>query len=449
MKNARRKIKCTVVLLSLLLAFTACGTPPPESDTTSVSSSPVLPLPDSPIEEPAVEAKELQFHSVMQGAANEFGYYEVALRADGSGNIFFTDFASRLKTVLCSRPECTHDNETCGGYLPNAANIPEIAVTQNALVLVYPGNPYMTENPENMFAHIELRDLNGGNPRTICRFESNTQLDYRFALADSMLYGFQTEIQAVNADPVKKVLQMDLNTGDTKTLAQFACREGEDYFFVGTANGKLFFKRNVVDEQLLKQLQEERDDGMIASSDITKATVFHLFTIDPDSGEQTEIRNWSYGETADKITGNACFFFNNGSIDRLNPETGEISRIVEGQAECTPHNMEQVYFIAPYLIYNIHYPAADPDKALIKRFICNVDTLELRESTLTTTYQGINDPISIVTFTPQYLLVGYQIEEVLSSEKAGFNSAIKRRYAILDIGNFVDNQPEYIQIDEN
>lgn len=450
---------CSVIsflLLCLLsLIFVSC--------TASVPASSVSPEPSSPeavssaagpdgvsaaaAEDTAGEeipAEEIFFHTATEGAANDSGFYEITLRTDGSGNIYITDFDALRKTVLCSRPGCSHREETCGGYLSCAANIPEVMATSDLLIFVYPGNPYyFTELGDQALARVEIRDLNGENARTICTFDANVQLDFNFAFSESALYAFGTTLRSESSAAQKEVVKIDLTTGEKTVVARFDGRSEENFYFVGAAKGKLFFKKSRIDEALLN------GEEITSTADITRSLSFALFTVDPRSGETAEIRSWTSGETLQKIVGDACFYINAGSIDRFDLDTYEMKRVVSGQESCSPDTVEQVYFMDPYLIYNIHYSAEDPADAVIKRFICNVETLELRESTLTTSFAGISDPVSIAALTPRFLLVGYSLEEVPPSEQDAFYASIRRKYAIIDLRSFVQDQPDYAVISED
>lgn len=457
MKKTYRRAASAAILCILLFSLASCAdpgsAPAPSSYTAPSSAAPFLP--GAPDEAPItaagdtaaenITAEELRFHAAAEGALTCTGYYEIIVRADGSGNIYYTDFDSLRKIVLCSRPECRHDDETCSGYLPCAANIPEIMAVSDFLILAYSGNPYFAELGDDALARIEIRGLNGENARTICKFDANVQLDFNFACSESKLFVFETTIGPGNSAPAKEVLQIDLSTGETKVLARFDCRSGENCYFVGAAEGKLFFKKSRVAEALLGG----QSDGMLSTADITKALLFELFTIDPGSGETTAIRSWRSGETLQKIVGNSCFFINPGSVDRFDLNTHALKRVVSGQEFLSPDSAEQVYFADPYLVYSIHYPAGDPSDAVIKRFICNVETLELHESALTTSFRGIPDPVPILALTPQYLLVGCSIEEVPASEKAAYISSTKRTYAMLDWEAFVQDRADYAVISEN
>lgn len=443
MKKCGKTILVTVIFV-LLLFLNSCTASSTASSSSYISSS--LSFSEELDAEPTTFTEDIYFHMATEGAASNAGFYEIILRSDGSGNIYYTDFNTLSKIVLCNRLECSHDNETCAGYLPYAANIPEIMATSKSIILAYSGNPYITEIGDGAFARIEIRNPNGENARTIYQFNPNVQLDYNFAFSESMLFVYQTTIESGNSNPKKEVLRIDLLTGEATVITQFDCSSGENYYFVGVANGKLFFKKSCIDEALLMNYQR---DGDISTADITKSLLFNLFTIDPETGEMIDIRSWESGETLQKIVGDSCFFVNPGSIDRFDINTQEMKRVVSGQEYCSPDTVEQVYFMDPYLVYNIHYPADDPADAVIKRFICNVETLELWESTLTTSFQGISDPISIAAFTPEHLLVGYSIEEVSPSEQDTYYSSMKRKYAILDLQDFIQNQPNYAIISED
>ena len=455
MKQRACSVISFILLCLLPLLFVSCTASAPESSASPGLASPEAvssaAVPDgdptAAVEEiinEEIPAEKVFFHAAAEGAANDSGFYEITLRADGSGNICHTDFDALRKTVLCSRPECSHCEEICSGYLSCAANIPEVMTTSDLLIFAYSGNPYyFTDLGDQALARVEIRDLNGENVRTVCTFDANVQLDFNFAFSESALFAFATTLQSESSAAQKEVVKIDLATGEKTVLARFDGESEENYYFVGAAKGKLFFKKSWIDEALLD------GEEITSTEDITRSLSFELFTVDPRTGETAEVRRWKSGETLQKIVGDACFYVNPGSIDRFDLDTYEMKRVVSGQESCSPDTVEQVYFMDPYLIYNIHYSAEDPADAVIKRFICNVETLELRESTLTTDFRGISDPVSIAAITPRFLLVGYSMEEVPPSEQHAFLSPVRRRYAILDLQSLIQNQPDYAVISED
>lgn len=455
MKQGYRGVISFILLCSLSLIFVSCAasapassvSPGPSSSERAASAS----VPDRDAAAAAegaageeIPAEEIFFHTAAEGTVHDAGFYEITLREDGSGNIYNTDFDALRRTVLCSRPGCSHCEEGCSGYLPCAANIPEVMAASDLLIFAYSGNPYyFTDLGDQTLARVEIRDLNGENARTICTFDANVQLDFNFAFSESALFALGTTFQSESTVAQREVIKIDLATGEKTVLARFDGGSEERYYFVGAAKGKLFFKKSWIDEAVLNGAE------ITSTEDITNALSFALFTVDPRTGETAEVRRWESGETLQKIVGDACFYVNPGSIDQLDLDTYEMKRVVSGQEYCSPDTVEQVYFMDPYLIYNIHYPAEDPADAVIKRFICNVETLELRESTLTTSFRGISDPVFIAALTPRFLLVGYSIEEVPPAEQPAFHSSIRRRYAMLDFQAFVQNQPDYAVISED
>ena len=118
----KRHIPLGIILVLLL---SACGQPAPSSSLPASVSAPVM-------QEETVEPEKtpLQLVTPLYGmgyeTAADHGYYRFASNssdasASGSGNVFYTDFATRTEITLCNRPDCTHSDESCTSWFPYRA----------------------------------------------------------------------------------------------------------------------------------------------------------------------------------------------------------------------------------------------------------------------------------------------------------------------------------------
>ena len=120
-----------VFAAACLLALAGCKAAGAPEDLAAPSAVP--PASSAPQPE-AAPAGTLRFFGLKGPtnaniAAGEDGMYYIRPRSDGSANLAYIDFASRTGVPLCSRPECTHSDETCTAYLGGRGGDPYLAKT--------------------------------------------------------------------------------------------------------------------------------------------------------------------------------------------------------------------------------------------------------------------------------------------------------------------------------
>lgn len=97
----------------LLAVFLLCGCAP-EAAVSSVPAATSAPAP-SPSEPPRSEALTLLMdgdqHWSMRNT--DSGYYDIAIRPDGSPLLYYTDFEQLTQAPLCSSTGCDHRSPDC------------------------------------------------------------------------------------------------------------------------------------------------------------------------------------------------------------------------------------------------------------------------------------------------------------------------------------------------
>lgn len=123
-------------------------------------------------------------------AAGESGVYYIRPCSDGFANLAYIDFSSRTSVPLCSRPECTHSDETCTAYLGWRGGNPYRAKNDTQLILVYANalEENLQKYGDAALPNIQTADLNGENRRTICQFSASDNLLPGLACDGQFLY---------------------------------------------------------------------------------------------------------------------------------------------------------------------------------------------------------------------------------------------------------------------
>ena len=194
----RRSFFFAGALLGMFLLFSSCS--------GRETSSPAKSAP------PAVAWRMATDTDGYAHCATDTGYFECI-----GGKLFYTDYASQKKVVLCSRPECTHSDSSCPGFLGRYA-VPFFVGEK--FYLFYPN---LSGKEENETACIIELDLAGGERKTIKAFDPAEDLIYGILTDGKRLYYNLVQVtdNGTNTPDATYLTQsMDLVSGETKDLKQ-------------------------------------------------------------------------------------------------------------------------------------------------------------------------------------------------------------------------------------
>ena len=223
-----RKIIVALLMLLLMFAIAACGTQQNstsdnsknEADTGSISSR-----------REGIHRESLPFSGRF--AASENGVYSLnpidPPNANSQTVLFYTDYGSDTAVRVCSRPDCTHNDESCD------------AVLQEADIITF-------YNEHLYYSEVTVR----------------SDSDYRFSL----------KVIRVDPDGRNRICVMD-----TQKYAQF---DNGDFGYPDFSDGMFFFKFFWLDEDGAEQVQTYyyRLDGSL--SELQPVDVPLLFGTDGD-----------------------------------------------------------------------------------------------------------------------------------------------------------------------
>ena len=125
------------------------------------------------------------------GDGNGNGYYMFQYREDASCNIKYIDYGTQQEIVLCSRPECTHDNETCSAWRPYCGSTGSVIPIGDTLYLMYWGAHLpadVEQYGENALPHIEKAWLDGTHAQPLTHFSPNENFTGGLAYDDQYIY---------------------------------------------------------------------------------------------------------------------------------------------------------------------------------------------------------------------------------------------------------------------
>lgn len=322
---------------------------------------------------------------LIYGSGNQSGFYSLE-RTDRYANVVYTDYQTNNQVVLCSRPECKHDNDSCMGFESEGANSPSILALDDIIVFVYPGNPYYYEElGKSVLPRIDVTDLNGANRRTIVTFESDIKIDLNnIAYDNDNIYLLQEVIQ-IEGDNIWRGLQfqqINLSSGAIKRIAEFTDLDKQSIFFLGASKSKFVFKRianGVMDESL---------EGREQWDNFVSGQVHEIFTINAQSELSDALITYPQGVYSSYVlNGKIVLMAMDTSIIMIDPETGEANTIIDE----VPYKNTLLYglpkaILDEWLIIDL-VPVEDEPET---RYAVNLQTYELRELTLAFQYDGLS-----------------------------------------------------------
>lgn len=244
-------------------------TPPPAadgaSDTEASSAGSVSPAASRPPVRYLGQGMPL-------GDGNEAGYYYLSHREDASFNIKYVDYASRTEIYLCSRPECTHDNESCTAWRPYCGSEGcAIPIGENLYLMFYgsqlPADHDRYGEPAKL--HIEKAGLDGSDARQLVSLPASASLGGQLATDGQCLYMTLMIVEETEDDGTQcswQICAVDLQNG---SIAKSETTELNNLGIIGAAGRKLILEYYTVPS-----------GGMQSLSDLGNA----YCTYDVDSG---------------------------------------------------------------------------------------------------------------------------------------------------------------------
>ena len=207
------------------------------------------------------------------------GAYQLAPYQSGM-ILTYIDYKTQSRTVLCSRPECTHQDDTCAAWFQQVA-----------------GDVFADEESGHLFV-MTLADDRDGTPQTLWKMDLNGQNRTKLTTmkasdslggelvsdGQNLYFTIQSVVQdgqkfnPFSNDLVKTLCEVNIDSGKTKTLLNFSGS--------GFLNGA--FDRKLV---LLRGHWDEHGNSQ------QNYSVYDL-----DTGEEQQVFDYTYTGGKDYIT---------------------------------------------------------------------------------------------------------------------------------------------------
>ncbi len=207
------------------------------------------------------------------------GAYQLASYQSGM-ILTYIDYKTQSRTVLCSRPECTHQDDTCTAWFQQVAGY-AFADEESGHLFVMTLADDRDGTPQTLWK----MDLNGQNRTKLTTMKASDSFSGKVASDGQNLYFAIKSVgqdgQQSNPfgnDSEQELCQVNIDSGKTKTLLSFS---GSD-FLDGAFSRKLVILRNQWDAKGNSQ---------------RSYSVYDL-----DTGEEQQVFNYTYTGGKDYIT---------------------------------------------------------------------------------------------------------------------------------------------------
>jgi len=238
-----KKFFCILFLLAFISGTAGCtGTPlsslqdnrPPAPSSASDSAASLNPNTRAPV--------CFLGQGEPLGDSNADGYYYMKRNADASFIIRYIDYASRTEITLCSRPECTHDNDSCSAWRPYGGSSGCAVPIDGHLYTIFYGSQNSadyTRYGESAIMRVEKSSLDGNGTDTLMSLSASEFLTGGIAADTTNLYMTIASVEKTEGGDVQRFYQiytMDLQSG---AFQKSEPMEETDIRIVGAVNRKL------------------------------------------------------------------------------------------------------------------------------------------------------------------------------------------------------------------
>lgn len=158
-----------------------------------------------------------------KSAKTNDGLYFVELRNDNSNNsnLLYLDYATRQAIVVCEKPDCLHNDETCTAFFPYRYGAANSCVVGNYLYIIFSGS-----EKENTLPALYRIDLNGQNRTQLATLPSEFDYNNPVATDGEKLYTVCNRIEAEENGRIRtftNLISLSLQDGALQTLREWDC----------------------------------------------------------------------------------------------------------------------------------------------------------------------------------------------------------------------------------
>lgn len=416
------KTLCTYVLLIviILIVFNGC--------TNNVSN-----ISSDPTESERYSLENSEWHlltdwaGAIYGAAGDKGYYYITTNFDGSFLINYLDYTSQNHTVLCSKPDCQHNDDTCNAWIsPNQGGVVPLVVDESVLIFSR-GNDISAEYEAS--PQVIRMDLSGNNREVLLKLSSSEEFIPPFISDGRTIICIYRKYDASGNAPIveNSIIAIDSHTG---TLQKMHELDSSFYSIIGSFLDGIF---------LVKRSENNRT----------------LLGYYPDTNTFKELSSWNTEDKSVFVTETGYGFVNrNGNIEVYNsPEFQKYdlpNLTIRLDENLGINSFRFMNFFDDKAIFELIYLSDNGPITKILGF--SMKDNQLKEITLYTDYLGVQDPIDIVGILSTKLVVisNLKHQEVTLLDNYGIpiqSKSLVYQYALIDKNDYWNSIPNYAEFE--
>lgn len=394
----------------------------------------------------------IEFH---RNERMEQGGYTVGWGENTAGNgLYFLDYETAENHILCSKPGCRHDSDTCAGRVPSDSIVTQIKVLPDSSI-VYELRRKDPQRPNGDYtvgaSTLYLADGDGSDHRELAQIEN---LGMLLAADGDALYVIQwSEIYGEN----NKLLRVSLRDGHVTPQAELPVLVPG---FLGAAGRDLLLYEDDGREQLQKDLADGMTEEEIQTALENKKGNCRVFLWSVDSGEQRDLLSWtSEGESDGRMLlwdGGRLYWCSDSQPDALHWATPdgqsgqrpiawpeEIRRSPAGE---TAFQLEGM--VAGKLLLTVWGPWGTDT---IKRYALDLESGALKEIPLWYVSNAYERPVTILARGAEDLLVAFaeqrrQESYIDADGQPATTEKVTDRYGVISIQDFLAGEPNYREV---
>lgn len=389
-----------VALFMALLNFSSCG--PAVKDTSS--AAPFQEKEDAPQPNQIQQIGSEGGTEMQTSSAN--GFYELIGVYPNSYNIFFTDYKTRQQIYLCSRPECTHNNESCTSYVDcKAGNIPGLLFSNDILYLISPASV-----SENFLPVIERLNPDGSERKILAQFQASQNLNTGWFLADATsLYFIMENIN--NGSFSKTLCAINTESGNVKNILECA----PDTWIMDGESQSIYLKTIEQGTAPERDIFETEEDFLEAFSNTNIHKIVKVSV--NDTSNQAIVDEWTQSERIASMHKGCLYFYDtkNNEFVKRNYET-KVDSVVPNTMKTTPKSLYFTNLIDEKLIFTSITNQSGTEVS-VSNFFIDFKLSLIKEIGL---LNNMNRPVKICGTYDDSLFVQYDaINQTVQAEKDG------------------------------
>lgn len=156
-------------------------------------------------------------------AHTDDGMYMLMPQQDAAGGVMlvYVEFESAQMAVVCVRPECNHNDETCTGWFPSEMGSCQSVAIGDKIYLLFYGNPY-AETPSK--PQLLQMQRNGADRKVLVEFDAADLFTTPFATDETHLYMMRKTLEKIPDNGYRTTTQLigvSLQTGEIHVVKQW------------------------------------------------------------------------------------------------------------------------------------------------------------------------------------------------------------------------------------